>query len=90
MAIGSRSKENTPIVVEASWAPADPRDKLYDDKASKAEKSVSVFRIVASFHPVLNLPVLAYDSFRSMGWVRAIAMWFLILLILCGLILLLL
>lgn len=82
--------ENTRIVVEASWAPSDPRDKLYDDKASKTEKSVSAFRIIASFHPVLNLPVLAYDSFRSMGWARAIVMWLLIILALCGLILLLL
>jgi len=64
--------------IEASWAPADPRDKLYDDSASGTEKSASAFRIFASFHPVLNLPVLLVDSFRQLGAKRAILLWFLI------------
>ena len=41
---------------EASWAPEDPRDKLYDAHATRAEKTGSIFRVIAAFHPVLNIP----------------------------------
>ncbi len=59
--------------VEATWAPADPRDKLYDAHATGAEKSVSLLRIVAAFHPVLNLPVLLYDLVCRVGVGRFLA-----------------
>ncbi len=53
--------------IEASWAPVDPRGRLYDGEASGIEKSASLLRIVATFHPVLNLPVLLYDFACRVG-----------------------
>ncbi len=60
---------------EASWAPKDPRDKLYDTNVTAAEKVGSVFRVVAAFHPVLNVPVLMYDAFRKFGVLRSVFVW---------------
>ncbi|WP_262691566.1 hypothetical protein [Kordiimonas aestuarii] len=51
-----------PIVeIEASWAPRDPRDRLYDDDATGRERTMSFIRILAAFHPVLNAFVLVGD-----------------------------
>ena len=61
------------IVIEASWAPQDPRDRLYDSNATKGEKRESLFRIVAAFHPVLNFPVICMDAIRLLGPRRSIA-----------------
>ncbi|MBL4788043.1 MAG: hypothetical protein JKY60_02985 [Kordiimonadaceae bacterium] len=69
------NKREPPIVIEASWAPQDPRDKLYDDNASPKEKTQSLYRIIASFHPVLNLPILAADSYKKYGAVKAFGIW---------------
>jgi hypothetical protein len=55
---------------EATWAPKDPRDRLYDEGASTKEKAASVYRVVSSFHPVLNMVVLAFDSFRRFGLMK--------------------
>ena len=52
-------------VYHASWAPADPRDRLYDDKATAGQKTGSLLRIIGAFHPVLNLGVLLYDGARA-------------------------
>ncbi|WCL52581.1 hypothetical protein [Gimibacter soli] len=57
-----------PIVIEASWAPKDPRDKLYDDDATASEKAGSVVRIVAAFHPVLNFFLIIFDLIRNRDW----------------------
>jgi hypothetical protein len=54
-------------LVEASWAPQDPRDKLYDADASSGEKIASFTRIVGSFHPILNLFIIGFDIVRR-GW----------------------
>ncbi|MEX0299566.1 MAG: hypothetical protein AB3N28_10890 [Kordiimonas sp.] len=69
---------------EASWAPADPRDKLYDDSATRTEKTGSVLRIVAAFHPVLNVPVLIYDTFQKFGFLRSVTLWGIIVAVLVG------
>jgi len=74
----NKADDNKASGIEASWAPTDPRDKLYDDSASGAEKSASAFRIFASFHPILNLPILFVDSFRQLGARRAILLWLLL------------
>lgn len=55
------------IVVEALWAPKDPRDKLYDEDASDKEKAESMVRIIAAFHPVMNAPVLIFDLMKMVG-----------------------
>jgi hypothetical protein len=55
------------LVIEASWAPQDPRDRLYDKDASAQERSASLFRIIAAFHPVLNLPVVLFDLAKRVG-----------------------
>ncbi|PCI60632.1 MAG: hypothetical protein COB37_09360 [Kordiimonadales bacterium] len=68
-------KRERPIEIEASWAPQDPRDKLYDDTATAQEKTQSLYRIFASFHPVLNLPILVADSFKKYGTVKALGIW---------------
>lgn len=60
-------------VVFATWAPADPRDRLYSASATKAEKSISLYRIIAAFHPVLNLPVVTYDLIRLVGVRKVVA-----------------
>ena len=60
-------------VVFATWAPTDPRDRLYSASATKTEKTVSLYRIVAAFHPVLNLPVVTYDLIRLVGVRKVVA-----------------
>ncbi|MFC3051128.1 hypothetical protein [Kordiimonas pumila] len=75
MTSSNQDNEDKPLVIEASWAPQDPRDKLFDDSATHSEKSMSLYRIIASFHPVMNIPVLVFDSFKQMGWVRALLLW---------------
>ena len=42
---------NGPVVIEASWAPKDPRDRMYDEDATAGERTMSLIRIVAAFHP---------------------------------------
>jgi hypothetical protein len=69
---GDKDRRRGPIVIEASWAPKDPRDRLYDDTASSKEKAQSAARIIASFHPVLNVCVLAFDSTRRFGLVKTL------------------
>ena len=64
--------------IEASWAPQDPRDRLYDEDATRTEKSASVARIVASFHPVFNVFILLADSFRHLGGAKAVLLWLVI------------
>lgn len=72
--------------IVASWAPADPRDRVFDQTASKAEKTASFYRIIAAFHPVLNIPVLFYDSFVRLGWKVGMLIWVLVAgLAACGL-----
>lgn len=69
-----KAREKEPgIVIEASWAPQDPRDRLYDSNATKGEKRESLFRIVAAFHPVLNFPVICMDAIRLFGPLRSAA-----------------
>lgn len=68
----SKSNENE---FEASWAPKDPRDKLYEVNVTRVEKVGSLFRVVAAFHPVLNLPVLVYDSFKRIGFSKTLFLW---------------
>ena len=53
-----------PVVIEATWAPKDPRDRLYDADATKGERTMSLIRIVAAFHPVLNSFLLTSDMIR--------------------------
>jgi hypothetical protein len=55
-----------PVVIEASWAPKDPRDRLYDKDATKAERTMSLIRVVAAFHPVLNFFLLISDALRRL------------------------
>ena len=69
---GDRAAKAPSISIEATWAPRDPRDRLYDPGASSVEKVGSLFRIVGAFHPVLNLIILAYDSIRKLGAARAV------------------
>lgn len=57
-------KPEARTIIEASWAPQDPRDKLYDENASAGEKVASFTRIIGSFHPILNLFVLGFDIVR--------------------------
>jgi len=77
-----KEKPESETVIEASWAPQDPRDRLYDKAASSREKRFSLFRIFAAFHPVLNVPVLFYDSFRRLGFLRGMLLWTALLVIL--------
>jgi len=63
---------NKSNAIEAVWAPKDPRDKLYDSEATPKQRGMSIFRILASFHPVLNVPVLFNDFFKALGWKRSI------------------
>ncbi|WP_417448994.1 hypothetical protein [Kordiimonas sp.] len=53
--------QDGPVVIEATWAPKDPRDKLYDDDATARERTMSFIRILAAFHPVLNTFLLTGD-----------------------------
>jgi|GEM_PF-1999711 len=62
-----KSETTGGIVVEASWAPKDPRDKLYDEDATNKERAESMVRIFAAFHPVMNGPLLLFDLFKKMG-----------------------
>ncbi|UTW57508.1 hypothetical protein KFE96_11695 [Kordiimonas sp. SCSIO 12603] len=55
------------IVYEASWAPEDPRDRMYDQDASAVRKVGAFVRIIGSYHPVLNLPILAFDLLKKLG-----------------------
>ena len=64
--------EGDQLEIEASWAPADPRDRLYDETATPREKFLSIFRIIASFHPVLNFFLLITDSMRRAGFIRTV------------------
>ncbi len=64
---GNKSSSEHKNVYEATWAPKDPRDRLYDEDATAAEKSASAFRIIASFHPVLNFFLLLSDMMRRIG-----------------------
>ncbi|MFC4347701.1 hypothetical protein ACFO5Q_07565 [Kordiimonas lipolytica] len=52
------------IVVEATWAPKDPRDKLYDEDATARERTMSLVRVIAAFHPVLNAFLLVFEMTR--------------------------
>jgi hypothetical protein len=68
---GSNNNDETgagqgPIVIEASWAPKDPRDRLYDKDATKAERTMSLIRVIAAFHPVLNFFLLISDALRRL------------------------
>ena len=56
--------EKDPGVIEASWAPKDPRDRLYDKDATAGERTMSLVRIIAAFHPVLNAFLLTGDMMR--------------------------
>ncbi|WP_020398868.1 hypothetical protein [Kordiimonas gwangyangensis] len=58
--------DEEPIVIEASWAPKDPRDRLYDSEATKGERTMSMIRIIAAFHPVLNFFLLINDAIRRL------------------------
>lgn len=49
-------------VIEASWAPKDPRDRLYDEDATAGERAVSTIRIIAAFHPVLNFILIVGEG----------------------------
>jgi len=69
----------TSTIIEAKWAPGDPRDRLYDEDATRTEKTVSVARLFASFHPVLNIFILFAESFRHFGKRRAFLFWLLLL-----------
>lgn len=57
-----------PFEIEATWAPKDPRDKLYDEGATKKERAESMVRIFAAFHPVMNGPLLLFDLFKRIGF----------------------
>ena len=61
--------------IEASWAPHDPCDRVFDADARRVEKSVSAARLIASFHPVFNVFILFIDSFRLLGSKRAGLLW---------------
>jgi len=65
---GAEPRASGPIVIEASWAPKDPRDKLYDKEATAREKAGSVVRIVAAFHPVLNFFLIIFDLIVQRDW----------------------
>ncbi|NVJ71586.1 MAG: hypothetical protein HWE08_14605 [Alphaproteobacteria bacterium] len=65
--VESQTEDHGQIVIEASWAPKDPRDKLYDSSATDKERATSLIRIIAAFHPVLNAPVLCYDLLKMIG-----------------------
>ena len=65
---GATPAARKPVVIEASWAPKDPRDKLYDEDATRREKAGSVVRIVAAFHPVLNFFLIIFDLVRNRDW----------------------
>ncbi len=60
----SEAKPDHPVEIEASWAPKDPRDRLYDSNAAGPERTMSMVRIIAAFHPVLNVFVLLSDMAR--------------------------
>jgi len=62
-------------VIEASWAPTDPRDKLYDVSATSGQKFGSIFRVLGSFHPVLNVFILLADSVRRIGIFKSLLVW---------------
>ena len=55
------------VIYEASWAPKDPRDRMYDQEASRAIKAASFIRIAGSYHPVLNLLILFFDLMKKVG-----------------------
>ena len=59
-------EDEGPVVIEASWAPKDPRDRLYDSDATKGERTMSMIRIIAAFHPVLNFFLLMSDAIRRL------------------------
>ncbi|WP_417461760.1 hypothetical protein [Kordiimonas sp.] len=59
------SSQDEQVVIEACWAPQDPRDRLYDETATKAERTMSLIRIIAAFHPVLNFFLLLSDAVRK-------------------------
>ena len=65
-----------PIVIEASWAPKDPRDRLYDEDATKGERTMSLIRVIAAFHPVLNTFLLISDALRRLPgiWLATLAL----------------
>ena len=81
----AQTQNSRPAPIEASWAPQDPRDRLYDDKATRTEKSLAVGRLVGSFHPVLNVGILFIDSFRYLGGKRALLLWLAIAGLIAGL-----
>ncbi len=60
----SEAKSDRPVEIEAFWAPKDPRDRLYDEDATGRERTMSMVRIIAAFHPVLNVFVLLGDMVR--------------------------
>ena len=68
------ASEGSPVVYEASWAPQDPRDRLYDETATKAERTMSLIRIVAAFHPVLNFFVLLGGVAQKAPWYSLIVL----------------
>ncbi|WP_191253451.1 hypothetical protein [Kordiimonas sediminis] len=51
-----------PTVIEASWAPPDPRDLTSNENASGPEKAWSMVRIFGAYHPILNLPIIIFDA----------------------------
>ncbi len=65
---GTEPEEVKVAIYEASWAPSDPRDALYDKTASCFDKITSVIKIVASFHPVLNALVLLGVGLCKVGY----------------------
>ncbi|WP_286828559.1 MULTISPECIES: hypothetical protein [Kordiimonas] len=61
------------IVIEATWAPKDPRDRLYDEDATASERTMSLIRVIAAFHPVLNSVLLVGQLLRRMPrWALAV------------------
>ncbi|MCJ9430438.1 hypothetical protein [Kordiimonas marina] len=79
------AEESGGIVIEASWAPKDPRDRLYDSTATSREKTVSLVRIFASFHPVLNSIVLTNDMVRRLGAKKSLLILTILVLVGAGL-----
>ena len=63
-----------PVEIEATWAPKDPRDRMDDPGATPQQRRMSVFRILASFHPVLNGPILLYEFFKMLGPKKSLAL----------------
>ena len=61
------ASDTSDIIYEASWAPEDPRDRMYDQGVSTAGKVGAFVRIIGSYHPVLNLLVLVFDLFKRSG-----------------------